>query len=609
MSRGDVSATGILNAVAPRLRHAGPAAIAVLLVTALPFRLLEAHFIDLLLRLRGEAARYGNLLIAVSALTVAAFLVSLYGRAVFIRACQHPPESWRHLLRVDARSLLTYVYIALAIQLAEVIFSPAIITIPIAVMLSGVAAAASTDRPRPGILKPFGQLGPYLQPGRVLVGLMSVFGIAFLVIMINLFFLAEVLVWAAGALPDFDSLKWGIAMEGSSRARLAVIVVSIMIIEPFFLAAMHVFADRVRSRHNGEDLLRRFRGLTAQRRIAAAFVALLMIGGTAYSQDRTASVEDYVQRLRDVRDALAESRFADAQRQSVFEYPIAAGGVRFEPDRALLRDARAAASESRIDSVVLARLAATISALETGAIDIPSRTADPRLLQQIRDREKAGELKAGGELAPVPEVSPSVADEIGRMFTGMIEWLAVRLEKLFDWLRKLWPRKGEKGEEGPAFLGVSVVVWIVTLFIVGVLLLLATYVLRRSRRRSALVESIPVASSERDADPLSRESNEWEKYAAELAASGRLREAIRAWYHAVLVTLYRSGMLHFRKGATNWEYVSAIAPTVAWRPRFITLTRTFDREWYGRYDTTADALDAHSSDARAILQTLRGTSR
>lgn len=608
MSRGDVSATGILNAVAPRLRYAGPAAIAILLFTALPFRLLEAHFIDLLLRLRGDAARYGNLLIAVSALTVAAFVVSLYGRAVFIRACQHRPESWRQLLRLHPQSFLTYVYVALAIQVAEVIFSPALVTIPIAVMLGGVAAAVSLDSPRPGILKPFAQLGPYLQPGRVLVGLMSVFGIAFLVIAINLSLLADVLVWAAGALPDFDSLKWGVAMEGSSRARLAIVVVSVMTIEPFFLAAMHVFADRVRSRHNGEDLIRRFRGLTAQKRVAAALLALLMIGGTAYSQDATASVEEYVQQLRRVRDALADGRFADARREAVFERRVSAAGISFEPDQALLRDARTAASESSIDSVVLSRLGATISALEAGAIDAPSRTADSSLLEQIRDREKAGELMAGGEVTPLPEVSPSIADEIGRMFRGMIEWLALRLENLFDWIGRLWPRKAADGEQGPAFLGVSVVVWIVTLFILGVLLLLATYVLRRSKRRASLVESIPIASSERDADPLSRESNEWETYAAELAASGRLREAIRAWYHAVLVTLYRSGMLHFRKGATNWEYVSAIAPTVAWRPRFITLTRTFDREWYGRRDTTADALDAHSSDALAILHALRGAS-
>ena len=62
-------------------------------------------------------------------------------------------------------------------------------------------------------------------------------------------------------------------------------------------------------------------------------------------------------------------------------------------------------------------------------------------------------------------------------------------------------------------------------------------------------------ASQRDADPLSREQDEWEKYAAELAAAGRLREAIRAWYHAVLVGLFRAGLLHHHKGRTNWEYV------------------------------------------------------
>ena len=109
MSRGDVSTTGILNAVVPHLRQAGAAATAVLLLTSLPFRLLEVHFIALLMRLRDDAPRYGNLLIAVSAMTVGAFFVALYGRAVFIRACNNRPLNWRQLLRVDLKSFLPYV--------------------------------------------------------------------------------------------------------------------------------------------------------------------------------------------------------------------------------------------------------------------------------------------------------------------------------------------------------------------------------------------------------------------------------------------------------------------------------------------------------------------
>jgi Domain of unknown function (DUF4129) len=141
------------------------------------------------------------------------------------------------------------------------------------------------------------------------------------------------------------------------------------------------------------------------------------------------------------------------------------------------------------------------------------------------------------------------------------------------------------------------------------MLLLGLYVLRRSRRRVLPASSVPLASSERDADPLSREANEWERYAAELAASGRLREAIRAWYHAVLVTLYRAGILHYRKGVTNWEYVSALSPALTWRARFIDMTRTFDREWYGRRETSPEALDTLAADARAVLLTLRGAGR
>ena len=94
-----------------------------------------------------------------------------------------------------------------------------------------------------------------------------------------------------------------------------------------------------------------------------------------------------------------------------------------------------------------------------------------------------------------------------------------------------------------------------------VLVILAFEVVRRSRARQTepVMASEPL-SSKRDEDPLSRGASEWERYAAQLAAAGRLREAIRAWYHAVLVTLYGANILHYRKGRTNWEYVAGLAP-------------------------------------------------
>ncbi len=606
MTRGELSATGILDAVAPHVRRSAIPAVGVLLIASLPFRILEIHFIDLLMRLKTEAPHYGNLLTALSSLTVAAFVLSLYGRAVFIRACQNRPDSWRSLLRIDARAFLAYVYVAVLIQLALVLTSASIIAVPVFVLLAGVAAAASADRPPLGLIAPLRALGPYLQHGRVLAGLMFIFSVAHVVALINLTFLARLGVWAAGAVPAFDSVKWTFVLAKSSRFDLAMVAAAVAVVEPFFLMAMHVYADRVRSRQSGADLERRFAALTSQKAIAASLLALILCL-PAIAHETSISASDYVARLAVVRDALAGGRFEEAGTTAAAldgVAQISRGNNSFEPDHALLRSAQEAANKRARDFVVIGRLSSTIEAFGGSDVESDAKSTDPALLERIRIREKAGELMRGGEIKELPQTSPTLLDEIARIFGKIIDWLAEKLEKLFDWLGKLWP-KAREDEKGKSFLGVPVVVWIVTVLIVTTVLLLATYVLRRSKRRAAAVVSTQVAASERDADPLSRESNEWERYAAELTAAGRLREAIRAWYHAVLMTLYRSGVLHYRKGVTNWEYVRALSPAFEWRPVFISMTRLFDREWYGRRETTEEALESCAADARQILVAIR----
>ncbi|HSB60806.1 MAG TPA: DUF4129 domain-containing protein, partial [Vicinamibacteria bacterium] len=113
------------------------------------------------------------------------------------------------------------------------------------------------------------------------------------------------------------------------------------------------------------------------------------------------------------------------------------------------------------------------------------------------------------------------------------------------------------------------------------------------------------ASSARDEDPLSREAGDWEKHARELGAAGRWREAVRAWYHAVLAGVFRAGLVHHQRGRTNWEYAARLAPDLPWRAAFLDLTRLFDREWYGRVSSDADAARECAQVARAILRELR----
>jgi hypothetical protein len=178
--------------------------------------------------------------------------------------------------------------------------------------------------------------------------------------------------------------------------------------------------------------------------------------------------------------------------------------------------------------------------------------------------------------------------------------------ELWDWIRrwleKLLPRQARAGLPDGSTSPLAIA------FVVGVAILLVVLSVRALRRRGAAPSSSTSAStvsSARDEDPLSRESNEWERHAQELGAAGRWREAIRAWYHAVLVALFRAGLLHYQKGRTNWEYASRLGPELGWRPAFFDLTRLFDREWYGRRTSDSEAHGACSRGARGILEALR----
>src|SRR6185295_2118302 len=125
---------------------------------------------------------------------------------------------------------------------------------------------------------------------------------------------------------------------------------------------------------------------------------------------------------------------------------------------------------------------------------------------------------------------------------------------------------------------------------------------RRRRKRLAPTAAGQSRPAEvRDEDPLSRGADEWEKLAKELMGFGRYREAIRAWYNAVLVNLFRAGILHYRKDRTNWEYAYSMTPDVPFRAGFVEATRRFELEWYGRRNTTLEAAENFGKRVREIV--------
>ena len=308
-------------------------------------------------------------------------------------------------------------------------------------------------------------------------------------------------------------------------------------------------------------------------------------------------VADYIASLERI-DALLAANQRDAAKIEALtlkdvRVEWAKGG--FRADASLIAD---------IANGERARLIATIAELRR-ATGMSAAQADRKLLEQIAAEQEPPELPKGGIVPTKLERDVPLLERVASSIADMLDWLGDKLKDFLDWLFDALPRR--RNAAGQPTRGLHWIVWAVVGAILLVILYLAFDVLRRSRARGpAEVETSATIGSKQDADPLSRGATEWERYAGELASAGRFREAIRAWYHAVLVTCYAAGILHFRKGRTNWEYIASLAPSLDWRSDAIELTRRFEQEWYGALQSTRDAYDACSDRARAVLTALRG---
>jgi hypothetical protein len=332
----------------------------------------------------------------------------------------------------------------------------------------------------------------------------------------------------------------------------------------------------------------------------ALLVTFIAISARAAEVVPLAQYIDSLTNIKTQLDAKQDAAARDtARRLAIVEVDSPNG--RFAADRALL-DSIAATGKYN------ARLAATIDALRKTAPQSPAASVDQKLIERLRAAETPDALRAGGEVGGVPISQDKRLETFAKKLAKVFRWIFKKLEQFYDWIMSWWPHERVK-KLNDSFGGTPWLVAAVVILIVVVLAVLAMEVARRSRRRVAVAvaESDPI-TSRHDDDPLSRGANEWERYAAQLAAAGRVREAIRAWYHAVLVTLYGAGILHYRKGRTNWEYVSALSPDLTWRAELVQLTRRFEEEWYGHDASGVEALEECSGRARRILDTVRRSS-
>jgi Domain of unknown function (DUF4129) len=316
-------------------------------------------------------------------------------------------------------------------------------------------------------------------------------------------------------------------------------------------------------------------------------LALLLLAGPL-------DLAQYRARLQEIDDLLARGDPAAAARQarSLEGSAIRAGGEELAADEWVLGPiARQKPQRARLRSLIeaLAPPPAT------------RQTPDLALLENLRREQGPVRPAAGGEIEPIDAPGASLQERLLHLVDETARSIGRQLSRFFRWLASFFPTGPMSAPEQdgghvlvPILLGVGAI-------LAGVVLLaLLSFRAGPPQGPRSIGRERPGA----DEDPLSRTSIGWEERARELAREGRSREAIRAWYHAVLVRCAAQGLLHHRPGRTNWEYAHALPPALPWRGRFEDLTFRFDQEWYGRAESTGEALAVFADGAAEILRAL-----
>ncbi|HEX7183690.1 MAG TPA: DUF4129 domain-containing protein [Thermoanaerobaculia bacterium] len=648
MSRGTVTVSGVLDEAVELVCRGVPGWAGLMALTALPLRFLEAHLANRLMQLGDDAPGYLNHLTAISWLATLALPLALWGRAVFVRACTLALAGgpggarmpWRQILRLNPAGLVSYLYAALVYELLFFAVGWTLVALPALALLTGLAAATSPLRERPGLLASPMLALQHARPLAPLLGLTFLLGLGVVVAFVNVSALFWLLLWLADGTVGLDLSWWSATLSWDNRHfTLLALAGAVTLVEPFWLASLVSAVRRARAQQTGEDLAAWFAklrepsppGPLSRHRergnlsgsgggaplpvtgemsrpeageVRAHRTTLLLLIVTFLPVPliaETLSVETYRQRVAGVDGRLRAGDWVGARTdaQQLLKDRIAFGAERLETDASVLRPLAEAPNAAAAQAAAprLRKLAAALSSSPAQAPPTPSA----KILEEVRKSQAVAELEKGGALPKGDDLG--ILDAITEVLEPFYLWLKDLWERFWNWLDSLLPERVRRTASG-ADLFTVVTVLVVVLAAAGAWLAFRAF---RKRRRGEMPQAVPAEAPPpaADEDPLSRASGEWERYAHELAAAGRTREAIRAWYHAVLVSLFRMGALHYRKGRTNWEYVSALSPGYGWRATFIEVTRGFEREWYGRDRSTPEALREAEDLARGILDSLR----
>lgn len=259
MIRAPLSTTSVLDEAADVVSLTAAPWAGLLMATSLPYRFLQALFLDQLIEVGSDAARYGNVLGATANMTVLTIVLAFWGRAVYARACRlamsRGTTPGRETWRVPAAALASYILTASAATLLGYIALFTVAGFIVAVIVAGLAVGTIELNDRVSVTRPFVLIGRYSNRLGILFALLLVFFCATIVAMVNLATAFQIGTWLAGAIGGFDAPKWQLLFNGDNRRYMLLLVAgALVLVEPFWIAAHVVYVRKAGAEESGDDL-------------------------------------------------------------------------------------------------------------------------------------------------------------------------------------------------------------------------------------------------------------------------------------------------------------------------------------------------------------------
>ena len=208
---------------------------------------------------------------------------------------------------------------------------------------------------------------------------------------------------------------------------------------------------------------------------------------------------------------------------------------------------------------------------------------------------------------PIASVVAWIIDKLGRGLKAVLNWI----DKLINWLIDRLPTP-EDQRSSPDENWITSVRIVVIVLLIGLLCALV-YILWRSwkRRKNApaevtasAVESTPDLEDENTtADDLP--ANRWLELARELTEKGSLRQAIRAFYLAILADLAAHELITIEKFKSNREYEIELRRRAHQKEGLLSAfsksRAVFERVWYGMYKISRPDLDRYAAIQKRLM--------